>query len=159
MAFLQWQQRECPRSKVTIGWKTHNGVNYTEKRRTQKRWLTVVKGAPTTCLFCCSSGQVRSSCGLLYTGTRVRRDGGAHTNLTTASSVAGEGLVTLASFPTITSSTWKILSRPLSCWLHAKIFIHKIEENIVIVSFHRGTTVDPTCSPRARQVALTQCWL
>lgn len=75
-------------------------------------------GAHTTCLFCCSSGQVRSSCGLVYTGTKVRRDGGAHTNLTTASSVAGKGLVTLALFPTTTSSTWEILSRKLSCWLN-----------------------------------------
>lgn len=58
-------------------------------------------------MFCCSRGQVRSSCGFVYTGTRVRREGGAHTNLTTANSTAGKGFVTLFSLPTITSSTWR----------------------------------------------------
>ena len=61
----------------------------------------------TTCLFCCSRGQVRSSCALVYTGTKVRRDGGAHTNLTTAGSTAGKGLVRLGWFPTDSSKTFE----------------------------------------------------
>ena len=61
----------------------------------------------TTCLFCCSRGQVRSSWALVYTGTKVRRDGGAHTNLTTAGSTAGKGLVRLGWFPTDSSKTFK----------------------------------------------------